>query len=87
MVLEFHLEMDTHVIASERMINDDPHVKSSVMFGRGKFQSGLLVEPTTDYAIDPSDTKQLEAFRTKIWFVLWALGSLQMAYFAIQENN
>lgn len=69
------------------MINDDSHVKSSVMFGRDKFQSGLLVEPTTDHAIVPSDTKQLEAFRTKIWFVLWALGSLQMAYFAIQENN
>ena len=51
------------------MINDDPHVHGSVMFGRGKFQNGVLIEPSEDYQIDPSDTKQLEAYRNKIWYV------------------
>ena len=49
------------------MINDDPHVKSSVMFGRGRLQNGVLVEPTEDYAFDPTDVKKLEAFRNQIW--------------------
>ncbi|KAI0717761.1 acetyl-CoA synthetase-like protein [Cerioporus squamosus] len=57
----------TNPIPLEKMINDDPHVKSSVMFGRGKFQNGVLVQPTEDYAFDPSDVKKLEAYRNKIW--------------------
>lgn len=51
------------------MINDDPRIKSSVMFGMGKFQNGVLVQPTEDFAIDPREAKQLEDFRNKIWFV------------------
>ena len=49
------------------MINDDPHVHSSVMFGRGKFQNGILVEPAEDFAIDPMDLKKVEEYRNKIW--------------------
>ncbi len=52
---------------TEKIINDDPHVKCSLMFGRGKFQNGLLIEPTEDYAFDPSDVKKLEVYRNKIW--------------------
>ena len=37
------------------------------MFGRGKFQNGVLVEPEADFALDPSDVAQVEAFRNKIW--------------------
>ena len=54
---------------TEKMINDDPHVKCSIMFGRGKFQNGVLIEPTEDYVFDPSDVKKLEAYRNKIWCV------------------
>ena len=39
------------------------------MFGRGRFQNGVLVEPTEEYAIDPSDEKQVAAFRNMIWLV------------------
>ena len=63
------LRQHAHCAISEKIINDDPHVKSSVMFGRGKFQNGVLIEPTADYTFDPSDVKQLEAFRNKIWSV------------------
>ncbi|KAI0364205.1 acetyl-CoA synthetase-like protein [Pilatotrama ljubarskyi] len=57
----------TNPVPMERIINEDPHVKSSVMFGRGKFQSGVLVEPAEDLQVDPQDPKQVEAFRNKIW--------------------
>ena len=39
------------------------------MFGRGKFQNGVLIEPTEAYVFDPSDVKKLEAYRNKIWSV------------------
>ena len=51
-------------------MNRDPHVKCSIMFGSGKFQNGILVQPHEQHAIDPSDNAQLEAFRNKIWFVV-----------------
>ncbi|TFK79675.1 acetyl-CoA synthetase-like protein [Polyporus arcularius HHB13444] len=57
----------TNPIPLEKIINDDPHVKCSIMFGRGKFQNGVLIEPTEDYAFDPSDVKKLEVYRNKIW--------------------
>ena len=39
------------------------------MFGRGKFQNGVLIEPTEEEAFDPKDVKALEAFRNSIWYV------------------
>ncbi|KAI0370654.1 acetyl-CoA synthetase-like protein [Pilatotrama ljubarskyi] len=57
----------TNPLPLEKIINEDPHVKCSVMFGRGKFQNGILIEPREAYAIDPNDMKQVEAFRNMIW--------------------
>ncbi|KAH9895845.1 acetyl-CoA synthetase-like protein [Cubamyces lactineus] len=57
----------TNPLPLEKIINQDPHVKSCVMFGRGKFQNGVLIEPREEFAIDPSDPKQLETFRNRIW--------------------
>ncbi|OSC98632.1 acetyl-CoA synthetase-like protein [Trametes coccinea BRFM310] len=57
----------TNPLPLERIINQDPHVKCSVMFGRGKFQNGVLIEPRDEFAINPSDSKQVEEFRNKIW--------------------
>ena len=37
------------------------------MFGQGKFQNGVLIEPTEEFAFDPNDVKKLEAFRNRIW--------------------
>lgn len=63
--------MLTHVAerATEKMINEDPHVRSSIMFGRGRFQNGLLVEPVVDFAIDPTDMKKVEEYRNNVWYV------------------
>ncbi|KAF8878687.1 hypothetical protein CPB84DRAFT_1793984, partial [Gymnopilus junonius] len=51
----------------ENMLNQDPHVQSSVMFGRGEFQAGIIVEPKADFKFDPSDENKLAEFRNKIW--------------------
>ena len=51
----------------EKIINEDPCVRASVMFGRGKFQNGVLVEPAAGCVLDPSDARQVEEFRNRIW--------------------
>ena len=58
----------TAVALIERMINEDPHIRASIMFGRGKFQNGLLVEPSEDFVFDPADLKKVEEYRNKIWW-------------------
>ncbi|PBK89816.1 acetyl-CoA synthetase-like protein [Armillaria gallica] len=60
----------TYVIHSdceEGILNQDPHIAGSVMFGRGKFHAGVLIDPKPEFKIDPSDTKQLTHFRNQIW--------------------
>jgi hypothetical protein len=54
---------------SEGILNQDPHVKCAVMFGRGKFNVGVVIEPKPQYAFDPSDKEKLTDFRNKIWYV------------------
>ncbi|KAK7470239.1 hypothetical protein VKT23_001674 [Stygiomarasmius scandens] len=51
----------------ESMMNQDPHVSASVMFGQGKFQAGILVEPIKEEQFDPKDQQKLSEFRNKIW--------------------
>ncbi|RPD77018.1 acetyl-CoA synthetase-like protein [Lentinus tigrinus ALCF2SS1-7] len=60
-------ELTILLLTTERMINEDPHVKSSVMFGRGKFQNGVLIQPAEEFVFDPSDVKKLEEYRNLIW--------------------
>ncbi|KAI9060104.1 acetyl-CoA synthetase-like protein [Trametes sanguinea] len=57
----------TNPLPLEKIINEDPHVRCSMMFGSGKFQNGILIEPKTPFTIDPEDPKQVEEFRNKIW--------------------
>ena len=37
------------------------------MFGRGRVQNGILVQPTEEF--NPRDEIRLEAFRSEIWYV------------------
>ncbi|KAI0926217.1 hypothetical protein AcV5_008731 [Taiwanofungus camphoratus] len=49
------------------MLNKDPHVFASVMFGRGRFQAGIAVDPKSEFKVDPSDQNKLAEFRNMIW--------------------
>jgi hypothetical protein len=40
----------------------------AVMFGRGRFHNGVIIEPKAEYAFDPSDEKKLTDFRNDIWY-------------------
>ncbi|KAJ7929762.1 hypothetical protein B0H13DRAFT_2652291 [Mycena leptocephala] len=51
----------------ENILNQDPHVLSSVMFGRRRFQAGVIVDPKAAFKFDPSDSVRLAEFRNKIW--------------------
>jgi len=51
----------------EHILNQDPHVRSSLIFGRGQFHAGVLIDPRPSFAIDPEDKAQLEEFQDKIW--------------------
>ncbi|KAK0203694.1 hypothetical protein DFS33DRAFT_1383956 [Desarmillaria ectypa] len=54
----------------EGILNQDPHIASSIMFGRGRLYAGVLVDPNPEFKINPSDTKQLADFRNKIWPII-----------------
>ncbi|KAF8993889.1 hypothetical protein BDQ17DRAFT_1431390 [Cyathus striatus] len=51
----------------ENILNQDPHVQSSVMFGRGRFQAGVLIDPKPQFKFDDGDDVQLSQFRNLIW--------------------
>ena len=45
----------------------DPNILAVVMFGRGRLQNGVLVQPKQPF--DPEDEDKLAEFRNKIWYV------------------
>jgi hypothetical protein len=40
------------------------------MFGRGRFQAGIIVDPKPAFTFDPSESVKLAEFRNKIWFAI-----------------
>jgi hypothetical protein len=47
----------------------DPHIRAAVIFGQGKFNAGVLVDPIPEFQFDCSDRKKFAEFRNLIWFV------------------
>lgn len=37
------------------------------MFGRGRFNAGVVIEPTPEWTVDPRDEVAVAEFRNKIW--------------------
>ncbi|TFK46677.1 NAD(P)-binding protein [Heliocybe sulcata] len=52
--------MEGHILHS-------PMVQGTLMFGRGRNQVGIIVEPTPEFAVDPKDKEALAEFRNQIW--------------------
>ena len=50
---------------TEAILLQDPNVHACLMFGRGRFQNGILIQPKEVF--DPSDEVKLEEYRNKIW--------------------
>ncbi|EPQ57831.1 acetyl-CoA synthetase-like protein [Gloeophyllum trabeum ATCC 11539] len=51
----------------EGHILHNPLVQGTVMFGRGRDQVGILIEPHPAHVIDPKDEKAVVDFRNKMW--------------------
>ncbi|KAG2076565.1 putative aminoadipate reductase [Suillus decipiens] len=51
----------------ESIICANRYVNGAVMFGRGRNQVGILIEPRAGYEIDVDDEKQLAEFRNRVW--------------------
>ncbi|CAL1699334.1 unnamed protein product [Somion occarium] len=51
----------------EAILNQDPHVRAAVMFGRGRFYAGVVIDPRPGHEFDPQDQDRLSDFRNKIW--------------------
>nr|VWP02499.1 M protein type 1 [Ganoderma boninense] len=51
----------------ENIIREDRHVQNCVVFGQGRFQNGVLIQPKEDYKFDPQDVTALAHFRNMIW--------------------
>ena len=49
------------------MVTSDPMVAGAVMFGRGRNQCGILIEPRPEHAVDVNEPSSLAEFRNKIW--------------------
>ncbi|KAF7349949.1 Acetyl-CoA synthetase-like protein [Mycena venus] len=60
----------------ESLLNQDPHVQSSVMFGRGRFQAGVIVDPKPAYKFDPADQVKLAEFRNMIWLTVLKINEM-----------
>ncbi|CDO73876.1 hypothetical protein BN946_scf185016.g33 [Trametes cinnabarina] len=57
----------TNPVPLEIIINADPQIKVSMIFGQGRFQNGVLVQPSESSVFERSDAKQLEKYRNTIW--------------------
>jgi len=51
----------------ESVIGASRCVDGVVMFGRGRNQVGILIEPRAGYEIDVDDETQLAEFRNQVW--------------------
>ncbi|KAF9812923.1 hypothetical protein IEO21_05878 [Rhodonia placenta] len=51
----------------EEILRKDPYVSDCIIFGRGRFQAGVLVQPRSEIRLDLSDDARVASFRNKIW--------------------
>ena len=54
----------------ESILSQDPHIRSGVMFGRGRFHNGVVIDPVAEFAFDPRDEDRLRRYRDLIWYVV-----------------
>ncbi|KAJ3528018.1 hypothetical protein NM688_g8049 [Phlebia brevispora] len=59
----------------ENIMAQDPHVQAAVMFGRGRPQNGILIEPKKQFVFDTNDATAAEAFKDTIWATVERMNS------------
>ena len=61
------MRAQTNPVPMEALISQDPAVAAAIVFGHGRFQNGVLLQPREPF--DPADARSLEAFRDRVWCV------------------
>ncbi|EGO29034.1 hypothetical protein SERLADRAFT_444920 [Serpula lacrymans var. lacrymans S7.9] len=51
----------------ENILAQDPHVQNAIIFGSGKFNCGVLINPVEADKFDVTDTEKVADYRNKIW--------------------
>ncbi|THG97397.1 hypothetical protein EW026_g4592 [Hermanssonia centrifuga] len=51
----------------ENILQQDPRIQTAVMFGRGRFNTGVIIEPKPEFRLDPSDSEKVSQFWKDIW--------------------
>ncbi|KAI0050801.1 acetyl-CoA synthetase-like protein [Auriscalpium vulgare] len=57
----------TNPVPLEAMLVRDPHIAAAIMFGQGRLQNGVLIEPAAAFSFDPDEPGRLAEFRNLIW--------------------
>lgn len=52
---------------AESILSQDPHIRSGVIFGRGRFHNGVIIDPVPEFVFDPRDSNILERYKGLIW--------------------
>lgn len=65
--------LESNPCVIEILLTQDPHIRSAVIFGRGRFNAGVLVDAIPTEQFDVTDEEKLVAFRTKIWYAIAGL--------------
>jgi hypothetical protein len=65
-VLKLGWPYESFLKRAESMLNQDPHIFAVIMFGRGRFQNGVLIQPKEPF--EPTE-EALAEFRNKVWCV------------------
>ncbi|KAF5351531.1 hypothetical protein D9758_007233 [Tetrapyrgos nigripes] len=60
----------TNPFPIESLLLRDERITYAIMFGRAKFQAGVLITPSNALVFDPADTVKLAEYRNMIWDVV-----------------
>jgi hypothetical protein len=69
--LEFSCLCPSNHVATEGILRQHPRVAAAVMFGRGRFQNGVLLELKPGYEFDPKNQEKLAEFKDSLWSVVF----------------
>ena len=45
----------------------DPRIRAAVMFGQGRFNAGVIIDPIPEFQFDCCDKRKFADFRNLIW--------------------
>ncbi|EGG10985.1 uncharacterized protein MELLADRAFT_76773 [Melampsora larici-populina 98AG31] len=76
----------TNPIPLETIIAADPAVEGALLFGRGKPQVGVIIEPQQDHVIDTQDPLAVERYIDLIWPSIEAANKVASAHSRLTRN-